>query len=270
MNKINVDDSQVSYCVDGKGPGLVLVHGTGGNSETNWDHLMPALTNDWTVVRPNYSGSGATSDGGKPLEVRGIAAQVVAAAEAAGIISFDLVGFSLGSAIATVIAADYPHLVRRVILLGAFLSSKDPRQKIQFELWRDLIRTDRDALSRLILLTGFSPDFITKQGHDGVSVIIDSFISGINWEGMARQVELNLSIDVSEAASRIEKPTLIIGCSHDHIVPSAQAKSVVNTIKGAQYAELNTGHLANIESPEKFILLLRNFLLSNDTLTILE
>ncbi|AOM41426.1 alpha/beta fold hydrolase [Xenorhabdus hominickii] len=264
MNKVKVGDAQVSYCIDGKGPGLVLVHGTGGDSETNWGHLMPALTNDWTVVRPDYSGSGITSDEGKQLEVKEIAAQVVAAAEAARVVPFDLVGFSLGSAVVIAIAADYPHLVRRIVLLGAFLSSRDIRQKTQFELWRDLIRTDRAALSRLILLTGFSPDFISKQGHDGVSVIINSFVSEINWEGMARQVELDLSIDVSEAARRIEKPTLVIGCSHDHIVPSSQAKSVVRIIRGAQYTELHTGHLAHIENPEEFILLLRSFLLSED------
>ncbi|WP_237386279.1 alpha/beta fold hydrolase [Xenorhabdus sp. Sc-CR9] len=264
MNKIAVGGAQVAYRVDGKGPGLVLVHGTGGNSEANWGHLIPALINDWTVVRPDYSGSGMTCDEGKPIEVKEMAAQIVAAAEAAGVIPFDLVGFSLGSAISIVIAADYPHLVRRVILLGPFLSSKDPRQKVQFELWRDLIRTDRLALSQLILLTGFSPTFISIQGNEGVSAIIDGFMSEINWEGMARQVELDLSIDVSEAARRIEKPTLVIGCSHDHIVPSSQVKSVAAAIRGAQYTELYTGHLAHVEKPEEFILLLRSFLLSSD------
>ena len=35
---------QVAFRVDGSGPGLVLVHGTGGNSETNWSQVVGHLT----------------------------------------------------------------------------------------------------------------------------------------------------------------------------------------------------------------------------------
>lgn len=264
MNKIAIENADVSYKVDGNGPGLVLVHGTGGSAENNWEHLVSALAENWTVVRPNYSGSGETIDTGGDLTAEETARQVVAAAKAAGAVPFDLVGFSLGSAISTVIAADYPHLVKRVVLLSPFLSNRDPRQKIQFELWRELIKEDRNALIRLILLTGFSPRFISELGHEGVSAIIDSFISEINWEGMTRQIELDISIDVQDAAIRISKPALIIGATHDHIAPSFHAKAVAATISGSRYVELDTGHLAHIERPDEFISLLKDFFLSGD------
>lgn len=97
MKFVEIGGVQVSYRVDGDGPGLVLVHGTGGNADTNWAHLLPVLTRRWTVVRPNYSGSGETRDNGGPLAVEALAAQVVGAAQAAGAVPFDLVGFSLGA-----------------------------------------------------------------------------------------------------------------------------------------------------------------------------
>lgn len=40
MATIEVDGVKVSYQVDGNGPGLVLVHGTGGDGESNWGHLV--------------------------------------------------------------------------------------------------------------------------------------------------------------------------------------------------------------------------------------
>lgn len=260
MKKVKIDGATVAYRVDGEGPGLVLIHGTGGNSETNWGHLIPTLAQHWTVVRPDYSGSGDTGDDGGSLTVERLAAQVVAAAESAGAVPFDLIGFSLGTAVAMIIAADYPHLVRRVVLLGAFLSSADARQKMQFGLWNDLIRTDRRAMARFILLTGFSPAFLSSLGEQGIADSIEAIVTGNDWDGMARQVDLDLAVNVTEAARRIDKPVLVIGCTHDHMVPPAEARAVAAIIPRARYAELPTGHLAALEQPEAFIDLLDGFL----------
>jgi 3-oxoadipate enol-lactonase len=261
METVEIGGARVAYRVDGEGPGLVLVHGTGGNAETNWGHLMPKLARHWTVVRPDYSGSGETRDDGGELSAERLAAEVVAAAKAAGAVPFDLVGFSLGAAVATKVAADHPHLVRRVVLLGAFLDGASPRQRMQFGLWNDLIRTDRQAMARFVLLTGFSPTFLSSLGHDGIAEAVTTIVSGNDWEGMARQVDLDLTIDVAEAARRIEKPVLVVGCAYDHMVPSEEARTVAATIPGARYAELPTGHLAALEQPEAFMALLGEFLL---------
>ncbi|MTJ80222.1 MAG: alpha/beta fold hydrolase, partial [Telmatospirillum sp.] len=203
MNRIEVDGGTVSYQVDGHGPGLVMVHGTGGDSRSNWDLLVPAFVDDWTVVRPDYAGSGQTRDAGGALDVGALAAQVVSAARASGAVPFDLVGFSLGAAVATVIAADYPDLVRRVVLLGAFLSSAAPRQRLQFGLWRDLIRTDRQAMARLILLTGFSPAHLAGMEAADIDAAAASIVADTRWDGMARQVELDLTLDVAGAGGRV-------------------------------------------------------------------
>ncbi|MTJ82855.1 MAG: alpha/beta hydrolase [Telmatospirillum sp.] len=259
MNTVDAGGVTVAYRVDGNGPGLVLVHGTGGNAETNWGQIVPALAAAWTVVRPDYSGSGDTRADGTPLSAERLAAQVVAAAEAAGSVPFDLVGFSLGAAVATVVAADYPHLVRRVVLLGAFLSSADPRQKMQFGLWRDLIRSDRVAMARLVLVTGFSPRFLSKLGHTGIDEAMAAIVTGNDWDGMARQVELDLHIDVGVHARRISKPVLVIGCTHDHMVPPSEARAVVTAIPGARYVELDSGHLAPLERADELVALLRGF-----------
>ncbi|WP_237154133.1 alpha/beta fold hydrolase [Oryzibacter oryziterrae] len=263
MGIVELGGTRVAYRVDGEGPGLVFVHGTGGNAETNWGHLVPDLARDWTVVRPDYSGSGDTCDKGGELSVERLAGEVVAAAEAAGAVPFDLVGFSLGAAVATKIAADYSHLVRRVVLLGAFLDGANPRQRMQFGLWNDLIRGDRHAMARFVLLTGFSPTFLASLGHDGIKQAVETIVSGNDWEGMARQVDLDLTIDVAEAARRIEKPVLVIGATHDHMVPPDEARTVAAMIPDARYTEMPTGHLAALELPDAFIALLRDFLLSD-------
>ncbi|KLD74857.1 alpha/beta hydrolase [Xanthomonas hyacinthi] len=260
MAVVEIDRAKVSYQVDGHGPGLVLVHGTGGNGESNWGHLVGRFATNWTVVRPDYAGSGTTVDDGQSLSVPVLAAQVVGAARAAGAVPFDLVGFSLGASVATYIAAEYQDDVRAVVLLAGFASGADSRMQLEFGLWRDLIHTDRRAMARLLLLTGFSPAFLQRLSAQQMEENIDAIVSGNQWEGMARQVALDLSLDVSEQVERINKPTLVIGCTQDQMVPTAHARALAATIPGARYAELESGHLAALEQPDEFVQLVADFL----------
>jgi len=260
MAVIDIAGARVSYQRDGQGPGLVFVHGTGGDSQSNWGHLVKDFSTQWTVIRPDYSGSGTTEDDGQPLTVAFLASQVVGAARAAGAVPFDLVGFSLGASIAAYIASEYPQEVCSVVLLAGFASGNDGRLNLEFSLWRDLIRTDRKAMARLLLLTGFSPDFMNKLSPSQIDENIESILTGNRWEGMGRQVELDLTLDVREQVKRIAKPTLVIGCSHDHMVPPAHARALAGDIPGARYTELDSGHLAPLERPDEFAQLVQDFL----------
>ena len=193
-----------------------------------------------------------------------LAAQVVAAAKGAGAVPFDLIGFSLGAGIATFIAAKYPELVRAVVLLAGFLSGEDSRLKLQFELWRDLIHSDRRALARLIMLTGFSPDFLAALSETNIDQSVDEIVRNNNWEGMRRQVDLDMTIDVRVQAQRIAMPVLVIAATHDHMVPPSHARELAKQIPGAVYKEMATGHLVPLERPDEFASIALQFLLRSD------
>jgi pimeloyl-ACP methyl ester carboxylesterase len=249
MNVADYQGTKVAYRKDGTGPALVLVHGTGGNADSNWAALTDALAGDFTIVRPDYSGSGATTDDGRRLTADYLAGQVLAAVEAAGIGRFHLMGFSLGAAIAARIAADRPSRVSSLILLAGY-ASVDARLMLEFELWRDLIAHDRRAMARLVLLTGFSPDVLSGWGFDGVAQAVEDTFAEQDWDGMARQVELDLRIDVRDALPLIQAPTLVLGCARDHMVSPAHSRKLAAEIAGARYSELPTGHLAPMERPD--------------------
>ena len=256
---VDVDGARVAFLVDGTGPALVLVHGTGGDAESNWAGVVESLGMKRMVVRPNYSGSGETSDDGGPLTVEALAAQVVAAASAAGAIPFDLVGFSLGSVVATFIAAEYPEVVRSLILLAGFVTT-DARQGLQFGLWLDLIDADRSAMAQLMLLSGFSPTYLAGLDTATINTMTDDVVAAVNWPGMRRQVELGLLVDVGDQARRVNVPTLVIGCEHDQMVPVHHARRLATLIPDARYAEMNCGHLAVTENPDEFVGLVLDFL----------
>lgn len=255
-----IENAKISYSVDGNGPSnLVLVHGAGANSESNWGHFIEFLAPHYKVVRPNYSGSGETTDDGQPLTTAKLAEQVIAAAKAADAVPFDLIGFSLGTSVATYIAAEYPEYVKSVVLLAPYLKG-NARTKNQFQLWKDLSKTNRKAMSNIIIQTGFNANFTSTWDDETFTQTLENTLQTNNWDGFSRQAELLIHTDVIEQAKKINKPTLVIGCTYDYMVPSVLAKDAVELIPHAQYAELATGHLAVYEKPEDFLSLVTNFL----------
>lgn len=260
MENIEVSGGTVSYRVDGSGPGLVLVSGTGGNLHSNWDHLIDQLTLYRSVVRVDYSGSGDTRDDHGILSVEILAQQVITAAKASGMVPFDLVGYSLGAGVAIYIAAEYPDLVRSLVLLAGFASGEETRLKLQSELWLDLIRLNPRAFARVILLTGFSPPFLSRLGDQQVGEWIEAICTVNRWDGIARQIDLDRRLDVRALVQKINTPTLVIGCKQDQMVPIGHSRKLAATIAGSNYAELDSGHWAPFERPEEFIRLVLDFI----------
>ncbi len=260
MSFVEVDGAKIAYKVDGQGSGLVLIPGTGGNAENNWGHLIEHFTPHWKVVRPEYSGAGHTTDKGGPLSIEMLAKQVVAAAEAADATPFDLVGFSLGGCIAAYIAAEYPDKVRSVVILAGFSSAENKRANLQLSLWKDLIGSNLPAMAKLVLINGFSDHFIAQLNDSQIEELLKIIETDNDWQGMLRQIDLDMTLDIRDQVKHIGKPTLVIGCSYDQLVPVDSVRKLAETIPGARYAELPSGHLAIIEQAEEFVRLTLEFL----------
>ena len=93
---------------------IVLVHGTMGKSE-DWSRVVEELSNSRSVIRPNYMERAAGTNSTNEIAIKDLADEVVAAVRAEGKQRIDLVGGSLGAAVATCIAAEYPEMVRSLV-----------------------------------------------------------------------------------------------------------------------------------------------------------
>jgi len=265
MHFVEVAGVRVGYRVDGRGPGVVLVHGTAGDGETHWGPLAEHLAARWTVVRPDYAGSGETGDDGRPLSLAGLATQVAAAAEAAGLDRFHLLGFSLGAVVAVQIAADHPGRVRSLVPLGGFVSGAESRLQMMLKLWQSLIDRDREALVRHWVLSGLSPAFLSSLTPEMLEDHVALSLARQNWEGVRRQIDLDLAVDIRAAAGRVAAPTLSVGCRQDHMVPPAHARALAACIPGADYAELDCGHCAPLEATGALADLVEPFFVRNQS-----
>ncbi len=257
MRYVASGDDLVEYDVAGSGPGLVLVHGSGGDAEVNYGHLVDRFTDRHTVIRPNYSGSGGTKDSGGALTVERLAAQVDAAVRNAPVAGpVDVVGFSLGAVVAAGLAAIRPDSVRRLVLIAGWAVS-GARQRLHFDLWRRLWDTDPALFTRFIQLEGWSPAWLDAAGDEGIARMIGETRFP---EGIRRQIDLDVSVDIRPLLPRITAPTLVIGATRDQIVPVTAARELRELIPGSRYEELDSGHLVIVERADEVTELVKGFL----------
>jgi pimeloyl-ACP methyl ester carboxylesterase len=249
---------RVAYDVAGRGPGLVLVPGTGGSGESVWGHLAGRFADGWTVVMPDLEGAGQTTFRDCPLELEDLIDQVTAVAADAELARFDLVGYSLGTAVAAGLAADRGHLVRSLVLVAGAVAC-DARMRLQLELWRDLFDRDPESLARVLVQSAFSASFLSAMSRDEVEASVAKFVATMP-VGFRRHSELGMDIDLQRVCHQIRARTLVIGLTRDQVTPVEQTRALHHAIQGSAYAEIDSGHLVVFERPEELVVTVRNFI----------
>ena len=257
MPTANASGTSVSYTTIGEGPGLVFVAGTGLPAELNFGHLAGAFTDSKTVILPDYAGSGQTAAENGPLTVELLAGQIAAVADAAADGPVDLVGYSLGAVIAAGVAASYPELVRRLVLVAGW-PAPDARHDLATDLWLRLERTDHDLFTRFLQLTCLSAPFLSALGPEGVAQLIAG--APPITPGMRAHLELDAIADIRPMLPLIAAPTLVIGLTRDQVVPVERARLLHEGIARSQYAEIDSGHLVVFEQPGELVKLCQAFL----------
>jgi pimeloyl-ACP methyl ester carboxylesterase len=239
---------------------VVLLHGTSGKSE-DWSQVVEQLASHRSVIRPNYAEPVAGTDPANAPGISDYADRVVAAARAGGRRRFDLVGYSLGAAVAAFIAAKHPEMVRSLVLVSGFSNGADPRMRLQFDLWLHLARTDKLALAKLLLVSGLSRDFLSAFDENTMNGIIQGFVAMSDWPLIEQNISVDLAVDVREQAQKVKVPTLVITGKYDQIVPPIYTEELTHLIPGAKRAEIPSGHLSFIEKPVDLALAMVTFLL---------
>lgn len=254
---VQVGEAEVSYFRVGSGPYLVLVHGTGATKDTNWGPLVEALQDRYTIVAMDLSGSGETLEPGGEITLDVLVDQVIGAARAAGAETYHLLGYSLGAVVAATVAARNPESVQSLITVAGWPES-GLRERHQFELWQRLFEQDPETIARFAMLTGMSPDFwqMTDEELEGA---VQGFTS-ILPPGLDRQAAFDATVNIRTELASVEAPTLVVGMTHDQMVPLPSTRDFANAISSSSFVELNAGHLLPFEKPTLLIETVEAFL----------
>jgi pimeloyl-ACP methyl ester carboxylesterase len=255
---IEHDDYITHYLQAGSGPAIVLLHGSGPgvSGRANWALTMTSeLAERFTLIAPDIVGFGGTRQRPEIDFTHNNRVEHVASFLAAlDLTPARLVGNSMGGGIALGIAARYPELVQRMVLMGS--------AGVSFPVTREVEQ-----------LYGYTPSQENMQGifelmaYDKARVtpeLVNSRYEATLAPGVAerwanlfpapRQRHID---DASLPLATLEKvstPTLLIHGVADRVVPvTATSLKLVEVLPNSDLVVLGRcGHWAQVERAETF------------------
>jgi magnesium chelatase accessory protein len=251
----------------GRGPAVLLVHGTGAASHT-WRGLAPLLARHYTVVAPDLPAHGGTARprDDSQMSLPGMARGLQALLGELGVEPVLAVGHSAGAAILARMCLDGAIAPRGLVSLnGALLELPGLPRAVFSPLARLLAASplprlfawrarDRSAVERLVASTGSQLD---AAGVDLYARLVrdPAHVEGVltmmaRWDLAALEAEL----------PAIAVPMLVVVGLKDGTVPPSEGRRVRDRVPHAELVELpGLGHLAHEERPATVAKLLREF-----------
>jgi len=250
MTNISTAPIALSTTVTGSGPGIVLAHGATGGVDPNFGSLIPLLAEGHTVTGSDYPADDTH------LELDALADALVADAATE---RFTLIGFSLGTAVAVRAAVRHPDRVAGLVL-AAGLAKADNRTRLGIDVWQTFLeRGDRESFARFAVHAAFSPGFTNGLAPEAVAEAVAG-IAGREAGGAAAQLDLVQRVDINADLAAVAVPTLVIAATGDLLVDPANHRQLAAGIPGAEYAEVESGHVIMAERPEEWHRLVLDFL----------
>jgi len=112
------DNHSIHYLERGIGEPVLLIHGL-GCSGANWAFQVSALERHYRVIVPDLPGAGHSGPPGNGYSIEGFASAMWALLDHLGVSEVNLVGFSLGGAVALEMAASRPSCVPKLALINS-------------------------------------------------------------------------------------------------------------------------------------------------------
>ena len=237
---------------------MVLIPGTFGDRRS-WLKQVGGLSARFSLLLLDPRGVGETPDPGTPFGPDDLAEDVVAAMDAAGVERAHLVGHSLGAHLALLVAARWPHRVRRVVAAAPTLWV-DAYLLAVMDQWEALGRSDlpdHDVNAGLVLLAFGRGTFDRLVP----AVVADMDRHPIPRATILRYVECDRRQDLRPLAGRIDAPVLVICGTEDALPGPGQARLTAQAVPGARLELLQgVGHSPQVEAPPAFNRLVAGFL----------
>ena len=252
---------------EGRGDALVLVHGA-GTSGAIWRRTMPALAEHRRVVAPDLPGYGGSPAAGPGFALEEVTDRLAAGLKEARVPApYDLVGHSMGGAIAILLAARHPERVRRLVLVAPAGLAALPRAAAAllgavaapFAVARRTLATPLagNALVRRLALAGVARNGARVPAEHARAVLASSAGATRIGPGLASAA----TADLRAALAGVRAPLGLVWGEHDPVIPPRRIDVIRRDRPEVQLRIVpDTAHAPMLERPEAFCAALEDVL----------
>lgn len=257
--------ARTHYLELGDGEPVILLHGSGPgvSALANWRFTMPVLARDRRAIAPDLLGFGRTVTSRPPrVDLDAWVDQVAELADTLGLGAFDVVGNSMGGAIALAFAVRHPTRVRRIVTMGS-LGVPIAITPALDAVWG--YRPDLAEMRRIIGLFAWDQGY--ARDEDLVRLRYETSLEPSvrePYEAMfraPRQAAVDAAVVPEEALRALAQPVLLVHGQADRVVPIETSMRLAELLPNARLAIFpRCGHWVQIERRIEFPELVAAFL----------
>lgn len=237
-------------------PTIVLLHGWTATADLNWFTCFEPLGRHFRVLAPDHRGHGRGLRPAKGFRLEDCADDVAAIADVFGVGTFIPVGYSMGGAIAQLVAQRHEQRVRGLVLAataGYYSSSRDERLNF-------LGLTGLARLSRLT--TAQARSWVTEQIYlqrktQSLADWAARQIASHDWRHILEAGSAIGDFDSRPWLNQLQVPGAMIITTHDKVVsPRRQEELAASLALPTVTHRVDAGHDAVFAARDKFVPLL--------------
>jgi 3-oxoadipate enol-lactonase len=256
----NVNGVDLFYERVGEGPPLLLIHGLGSSGD-DWAFQRDDFARVRTLIMPDLRGSGRSAKPAGPYSIMQFASDFWALVDSLHIVDIEILGFSLGGAVAIEMTLQKPARVKKLVLCNSLANYRMDTFKKWYEAKTQLVlihllglkRTARLIAKRLFPHDDQAPKrqrVIDVLGANPKPAYLATINALIGWSALERLSEVTCE-------------TLIIAAEHDYT--SLDEKLVEASLfpKATLVVVSNSRHGTPFDAIEKFNTHVIEFLAAN-------
>jgi len=246
------------HVIDGPadGPPLVLL-GSLGSALDMWEPQLPALIEQWRVIRVDHLGHGGSPVPPGPYTVAELAGDVLALLDRLELDRVTFAGLSLGGMVGMYLASETPERIYRLTLMATSAGWPDPTP------WQARIEAvstgGTEAIAPAVVKNWFTPDYAAAH-PDRVAWAENSVrkTPDLGYLGCCQAIR---DWDHTNRLGAITAPTLAIWGTADPSTPEEpHGTTIAAGISGIRFERVDGAHLLNIERADEVTTLLTEHL----------
>jgi len=256
MSIANVNGVDIHYDLVGEtGPVLVFANAL-GTDLVMWEPQAEAFKNEFRVLRYDMRGHGASASPQGPYTVELLSRDVLALIKHLGFDKINFCGTAVGGMVGQWLGINASHKLDKLILVSTAASVPE-------STFEDKIKAIREK--GIVDITDSMADLWFSRNFQKASSCQPDQLRHVTiaatQEGYIACCEAIVAADFKADLHKINTPTLCIPGPEDNLVNMAKTKEIVEQIPNSRLEIIGDGaYLINLEQPEKFNKVLRNFL----------
>ncbi len=239
MPSVKANGLDIGYDVVGAGPPMVVLHGATSVGREDFAAQLPLFSKAFLVHLPDARGHGRTRwDAAAGFRYDWLVDDLEAYVDALGLLTFHLVGFSMGAMTALQFAGRHPRRVRTLVVIG-ITTQREPRTGVARRLMDPAKILADDPAWAAELSRRHDPG----QGPGAWQRLLPAISADVAIQPLLGPRDLH----------RIDAPTLVACGDRDPFVPVDHAWGISRQIpRGRLFVAPDCGHEVMVRKPGLF------------------